>query len=412
MSPDISANPRRVVVIGAGHGGGFVVGFLRQYGFTGSITLVGDEPVLPYHRPPLSKAWIKGNVDMAGLALRLDTFYTEQHVDLRLGCRATAIDAVNRQVSLDSGEQFSYDDLILATGADARQLPLAGSAHNNVMTLRTVADAEKLRTALGPGKRLVIIGGGYVGLECAATARAIGSEVVLIERAPRLLERVASAPISGFLQTCHEQQGVQFVLDASIEAIEGENSAEAVRIADGRRFPCDVVLVGIGATPATALAETSELACDDGITIDADCRTSNQHIFALGDAAKRPHPLYQRNLRLESVPSAMEQAKRVASVIAGREPGHAEVPWFWSDQYELKLQIVGLPFEVDQIVVRGDPASGKFGVYHLSTGRVVTVEAINSPPDFFAGKKLLASGKVVDAGQLADTSIALTELAA
>lgn len=412
MNPDTHETLRRVVVVGAGHGGGSVVAFLRQYGFNGSITLIGDEPVAPYHRPPLSKAWLKGEVSTDGLALKPGAFYTEQNVDLRLGQRAESIDSDARRVILGNGESIPYDDLILATGAYPRALPIAGAKHDNVITLRTLADAEKLRNVMGSGKRLVIIGGGYVGLECAATARALGTDVVVIEKAPRLLERVASTQISAFLQAYHEKHGVSFVLSAGIESIEGEKLAEAVLLTDGRRFPCDAILVGIGAIPATALAQTAGLTCDDGIMVDADCRTSNPHIFALGDAAKRPHPLLQRDLRLESVPSAMEQAKRVAAALTGRAPAAAEVPWFWSDQYDLKLQMVGLAFDANDFVVRGDPETGKFGVFHLRDGHVVTVEAINSPPEFFAGKKLVGSGKTVDSARLADTTVSLNELAA
>lgn len=412
MNPDPHAPSRRVVVVGAGHGGGAVVAYLRQYGFAGPITLIGDETFAPYHRPPLSKAWLKGEISSQALAFKADGFYAEQKVDLRLGQRAAAIDRTKRQVTLASGDYVPYDDLILATGASARRLPITAMNHGNVLTLRTLDDADKLRSACAPGKRLVIIGGGYIGLECAATARALGAEVVVIEKAPRLLERVASEPIAGFLQTCHENHGVRFELNATIESIEGEHSAEAVHLADGRRFPCDLVLVGIGAVPAISLAESAGIACEDGITVDADCRSSDPHIFALGDVAKRTHPLLQRQLRLESVPNAMEQAKCVAATITGRQPTAAEIPWFWSDQYELKLQMVGLAFDANDFVIRGAPETAKFAVFHLREGHVVAVEAINSPPEFFAGKKLVGSGKPVDRRRLADTAVSLNEIAA
>lgn len=415
MTADLHENSRRVVVVGAGHGGGAVITYLRQYGFAGPITLIGDENFTPYHRPPLSKAWLKGEVSADALALKPDDFYAEQKVELRLGQRAASIDRGTREVTLASGESVPYDALILATGAGARKLPMAAMAHHNVLTLRNLEDAEKLRGAFAPGKRLVIIGGGYIGLECAATARALGAEVTVIEKAPRLLERVASAPIADFLQACHEKHGVRFALGATIEAIEsieGENSATAVRLTDGRSFPCDLVLVGIGAVPAIALAQTAGIDCADGITVDADCRSSDPHIFAVGDVARRKHPLLQRELRLESVPSAMEQARRVAATITGRVPAAAEMPWFWSDQYDLKLQIVGLALETDQRVIRGSPEAGKFAVFHLRDAQVVSVEAINSPPEFFAGKKLAGSGKTVDRERLADLSISLNEIAA
>lgn len=412
MNPDTQETTRRIVVIGAGHGGGSVTAFLRQYGFAGSIILIGDEPLGPYHRPPLSKAWLKGEVATEGLTLKPGAFYSEQNVELRLGQRAELIDTTARQVTLSNGECIPYDDLIIATGASARKLPLNGTGCSNVLTLRNLADAEKLRSFLLPGKRLAIIGGGYIGLECAATARSLGAEVVVIEKSSRLLERVASAPIAEFLQRCHEKHGVSFVFNAGVEAIEGETLATAVILSDGRRFECDAVLVGVGAIPDMLLAQAAGLACNDGITVGADCRTSNSHVFAIGDVARRTHPLFGRELRLESVPSAMEQAKLVAATIVGREPAAAEVPWFWSDQYDLKLQMAGLSFDVDDLLIRGNPEAGKFAVFHLRDGHVTTVEAINSPPEFFAGKKLVALGKRVDCARLSDPSVSLNELAA
>jgi 3-phenylpropionate/trans-cinnamate dioxygenase ferredoxin reductase subunit len=401
-----------IVVIGAGHGGGSVVAFLRQFGFAGDITLIGAESAAPYQRPPLSKAWLKGETTLDALALRPAKFYEDQKINLRLGVAVTRIDADRHHVILANGDEVAYDRLILATGSDARKLPMAGADFGNVMALRALDDAERIKAALQPSKKLVIIGGGYVGLECAATARALGADVVVIERAPRLLERVASAQISAFLHRYHEEQGVTIVVNANLAAIEGDKQADAVRLEDGRRFECDALLVGVGAVPVTALAETAGLECDDGIVIDAECRTSNPDIFAIGDVARRHHPHYDRKLRLESVPNALEQARQLASVLVGRSPVAHDTPWFWSDQYSLKLQMAGMPFEVQETVVRGDPAAAKFAVFHLRDGYVVTVEAVNSPAEFMAGKKLISSRKVVDVARLTDTSVALAELIA
>jgi 3-phenylpropionate/trans-cinnamate dioxygenase ferredoxin reductase component len=409
IEPDLN---HRVVVIGAGHGGGNLVALLRQSGFSGRITLVGDEATPPYQRPPLSKAWLTGELATDKLLLRPLAFYQDQHVELRLGQRTESIDRASRHITLGSGEQLPYDDLVLATGARPRALPLDGARLANVLTLRNLADAEALRAALGPGKRLVIIGGGYIGLECAATARGLGAEVVMLERLPRLLERVASAPIAEFLHRHHAERGVDILTAVEVTAIEGEQRATAVHLADGRRLACDAILVGIGAIPATELAVAAGLACDNGVSVDADCRSSDPHIFAIGDVANRPHPLYGRALRLESVPSAIEQAKRVAAALTSREPASAEVPWFWSDQYGLKLQIAGLPFDADEIVVRGDPESAKFAVFHLRQGRVVTVESVSDAQAFMVGKKLVGSGRVVDAARLTDQSVALGSLLA
>ncbi|TVT48662.1 MAG: FAD-binding protein [Denitromonas halophila] len=411
MSETPIAKPH-VLVIGAGHAGGALVGQLRQFGFAGRITLVGDEPHTPYHRPPLSKAWLKGETTTEKLALKPGSFYEEQHIGLRLGERVQAIEPDAHRVRFDDGTTLDYDWLVLATGARARRLPIPGVGHSNVLSLRNLADAERLRNALKVDRKVVIIGGGYIGLECAATARALGAEVTVVEHAPRLLARVASASIATFLQSEHEAQGVQFRLNTGIDAIEGEHAATAVRLSDGTRLPCDLVILGVGAEPAAELAQAAGLACNDGVTVDADCRSSHPDIFAIGDMAKRPSPIYGRPIRLESVPGAGEQARRVAAVLCGREPSAPEVPWFWSDQYDLKLQIVGLIDTDATSVVRGDPASRNFAVFHVKDTRVVCVEAINSPPAFMAGKKLAASGKPVTPSELADSSADLKTIAA
>lgn len=411
MNPDTQEQSPRVVVIGAGHGGGSVVAFLRQYGFKGAITLIGDEPFLPYHRPPLSKAWLKGEVEEAALFFKPESFYAEQDIDLRLGQQVETLLVARRELVLVDGARVPYDKLVIATGATARPLGLPGADADNVMTLRNIADAEKLKRALGPGKKVVIVGGGYVGLECAATARFLGADVLVLERAERLLERVASAPIAAFLQHYHAERGVAFELGATVTGLEGGERAEQVVLADGRRFPCDVVVVGIGAIPATALAAAAGIACDDGILVNEQAETSEAGIYAIGDATRRDHPRYHR-IRLESVPNAMEQAKLVACAIVGRAPPAAEVVWFWSDQYDLKLQIAGLAVAGAQLVVRGDPATGKFAVFHLQDGRVKTVEAINAPQEFFAGKRMIGTDGSVDAGRLADVSVPLSQIVA
>lgn len=399
-----------VLVIGAGHGGGAVVGFLRQYGWRGRITLVGEEPVAPYQRPPLSKAWLKGEVTLEGLMLKPASFYADQQISLRLGVRAESLDRQAQLVRLSDGSELAYGHLVLATGAGARSLPLPGADWPNVMSLRTLDDAIRIKASLAPGRRVLIIGGGYVGLECAATARALGAEVCVLERTPRLLERVASQALSERLHAVHLQQGVQVVLQAQVEAIEGPGLAEAVRLGDGRRLPCDLILVGVGATPRVELALAAGLHCDDGIVVDADGRSSDPQVLALGDVARRPHALYQRALRLESVPSAQEQARRVAATLTGRAPAPAEVPWFWSDQFDLKLQMAGLPCPGSQTVLRRGPQPDQLAVFHLDEGRVVTVEAINSPQAFLAGKKWIASGRLLDPFELADPARPFTAM--
>ena len=326
MNSPSDAHRNHVVVIGAGHGGAAVVACLRQYGYDGDITLIGAESLAPYQRPPLSKAWLNGQLDQDALLLRPESFYATQNIRLCLATVVEKVDAGRRCVVLANGEEIHYDQLILATGANPRVLAIPGAKASNVLTLRTLADAERIRACLAPGKKLVLIGGGYIGLECAATARKMGMDVVVLERAARLLERIASAPVSAFLQQFHQNQGVSIELNAGVEAIltqAGTNVATAVQLTDGRALECDVVLVGVGASPAVELAQSAGLTCNDGILVDRDCRSSDPAIFAMGDAAKRPHSLYQRELRLESVPSAQEQARHIAAVLTGRVPADA-----------------------------------------------------------------------------------------
>lgn len=403
-------NTQHVVVVGAGHAGGSVVAFLRQFGFKGNITLIGDEGLLPYHRPPLSKAWLKGEVNGAGLALKQASFYTEQDVDLELGRKVVGIERDSSSVVLDNGERVSYDYLILATGASARTLAIEGVDAPNVLTLRNAQDAELLRTAIRPGKHLVIVGGGYIGLECAATARFLGAEVTVLERTSRLLGRAASWVISNYLQEYHESRGVHFELEVDISAIDHQSDSACVVLSDGRRIPCDTVLIGVGAIPSVELAATAGLACRNGVIVSTTCLTSDPKIYAIGDMARRHHPRHG-DIRLESVPNAMEQAKIVASSIVGRDLPAAEIAWFWSDQYDLKLQIAGVPDLRAKLVVRGDPQSGKFAVFQLVDGVVTAVEAINAPQDFFAGKRWISADTKVDEEKLSNPLTPLADIA-
>lgn len=409
----MSGADTRVVILGAGHAGGSAAAFLRQYGFEGSITLVGEEPIAPYQRPPLSKAWLKGEAGEEELKLKDDGWYAENGCRLLLGVTAEAIDRQAKTVALSSGESLAYDVLIIATGARARKLPVPGADLKGVLELRTAADAEALKGALGPGKRLAVVGGGYVGLEAAASARALGAEAVIIEREARCLARVACEPLSTFFQDYHRKHGVTFELTASIEAFEGEGGAvSGVRLAGGRVIPCDAALVGVGAMPNDEIARQAGLACDNGVVVDLEARTSDAAIFAVGDVTHRPLPLYERTFRLESVPNALEQAKQAASAIVGRPAPAPETPWFWSDQYDLKLQIAGLPFDADHLIVRGDPDQAKFAVFHLKGDLVQAVEAVNAAPEFMMGKQLILKRTPVSRDKLADTAISMKEVAA
>jgi len=387
---------------------------LRQLGWTGAITLIGDEPLPPYQRPPLSKAWLKGEATAESLALRPAKFYPDATIELRLGTSVLKIDRAAKAVTLSDGSTLSYDILILALGARARRLPIPGIELDGVLELRSAADADRLKAALHPGARLAVIGGGYIGLEAAASGRALGAEVTIIERESRVLARVADPILSNFFQTFHRGQGVRIEVDAQVAALEGINGhVTGVRLGDGRVVPCDAALVGVGAVANDELAREAGLTCQNGIVVDLAARTDDPSIFAIGDCTNRPLPLYERMGRLESVPNALEQAKQAASVICGKPAPTPEVPWFWSDQYDLRLQIAGMPFDATEIVIRGDVASGKFALFHLTDdGTVQAVEAVNASTEFMGGRRIIARRKRLTRARIEDMSVSMQELAA
>ena len=403
-----------IVIVGAGHAGGTAAALLRQHGWQGSITLVGDEPVAPYQHPPLSKAWLTAGTEEPRVALRPDNFYIDKNIGLRLDTRAIAIDRIAQVVILESGERIAYGRLILATGCRARRLKLPGFEFTNVLALRSIGDARQLKTVLQPGRRLAIIGGGYIGLEVAASARTVGAGAVVIERESRLLARVASPRLSSFFHDAHRARGVEIELDADVMDIAGHDArATGVRLADGRTIACDAVLVGVGAAVNEELAADAGLVCENGIVVDQAARTSDPGIYAIGDCTRRPLPLYGQMWRLESVPNALEQAKQAAADICGVPPPVAEVPWFWSDQFDIRLQIAGLPLQVEKVVVRGDLPGGRFAVYHLSADhRIQAVESINLPLEFMVARQLIANRTVVAPEKLADQQISVKEVAA
>jgi 3-phenylpropionate/trans-cinnamate dioxygenase ferredoxin reductase subunit len=396
----------KIVIIGAGHAGGALAAQLREQGHRGPVCIVGDEPHLPYQRPPLSKAVLQGAAGIGSLSLKNAGFYQEQGIEVRTGETATAIDRAARKVSLAGGAILSYDFLALATGARPRRLAVPGAGLENILALRGMQDAQRLKEALQPGRRLAVVGGGYIGLEVAASARALGLEVTVIEREARLLARVASERLALFYDGMHRARGVDIICNANVSAFEGTGTVTAVRLEDGRRVECDLVLVGVGAQPRDELARASGLDCGNGVVVDEDARTSDPAIFAIGDMSWRPMPVYgNRMFRLESVPNALEQARQAACAIVGNPRPAAEVPWFWSDQYEAKLQIAGIPFNANRQVVRGTPEQGKFAIYHLDGARVAAVEAVNSPLDFIAGRPLIASQMAVCPVRLADMTL-------
>ncbi|MEI9904705.1 MAG: FAD-dependent oxidoreductase [Asticcacaulis sp.] len=398
-----------VIIIGAGHAGGAAAGFLRQYGYSDPVSLIGAEPYLPYQRPPLSKAWLKGAASLDDLYLRGESFYTDQQIDARTNLWSNGIIPHNKTIVLTSGETIPYDHLIIATGSKARPLTIKGIDRVPHHVLRTLDDAEALKNALQPGHRIGLIGAGYIGLEVAASARHLGCEVTLFERESRILARVASQQLSDFFHKTHQQRGVTLITACTIDELSlGAGDTKIVHLSDGSKHEFDLLLVGVGAWPNDDLARAAGLDCANGIVVDEQARTSDPHIFAIGDVTSRTLPFYDGWFRLESVPNALEQAKQAAAAITGFKPPAVEAPWFWSDQYEFKLQIAGLLQPDTRTVVRADPATGVFSVFHLDgANRVRTAECISRPADFMAAKQLIARGLVVDPAVLADPDASL-----
>jgi 3-phenylpropionate/trans-cinnamate dioxygenase ferredoxin reductase component len=387
---------------------------LRQLGSETPIVLIGEEPYLPYQRPPLSKQWLCGEANEETLTLRPPAFYAGATIETRLSQTVTAIDPAARTVSVSDGSTLTYSTLIIATGARARRLTLPGIDLAGVLELRTADDAEHLKAALHPGARLAVIGGGYIGLEAAASARTLGADVTIVEREARVLARVACPLLSDFFEKFHRARGSTIVTDAQVEALEEQDGrVSGVRLADGRIIACTAALIGVGAMPNEELAKAAGLHCDNGIVVDLAAHTSDPFIYAVGDCTRRPLPLYDRMWRLESVPNALEQAKQAASAICGKPAPVPEVPWFWSDQYELRLQIAGMPFEATEIAVRGNVAEGKFALFHLTpNGTVQAVEAVNMPTEFMGGRRIIQKRKRLARAQIEDMAVSMQQLAA
>jgi 3-phenylpropionate/trans-cinnamate dioxygenase ferredoxin reductase subunit len=393
------------VVVGGGHAGVTLAALLRQGGHRGQIMVIGEEMDLPYHRPPLSKKLAERDVEQW---LRPAPFYAEQGITLRLGERASRIDLARRLVCATDGSRHAYDVLVLATGAAPRPLPVPGCGLGGVVTLRTLDDARTLRKHLRQARRVVIIGGGYIGLEVAAAARANGLDVTVVEREHRVLARVASPELSGILASCHRARGTTIINGAEVRRLTGgAGRVRAVVLSDGTALPSDLVVVGVGAVPRDELAAAARLECDQGIVVDDRGRTTDPAVFAIGDVTRRPVTGVDGLIRLESIQSATEQARQASAVILGQEPPAAEVPWFWSDQFDLKLKIGGIATSGRDVVCRGDTTSGHFALFHHDNGVVTAVETANAPADFMAGKGLIASGRPIDPGRLADAGLPL-----
>jgi 3-phenylpropionate/trans-cinnamate dioxygenase ferredoxin reductase subunit len=400
----------RIVIIGAGQSGAQAVATLRAEGFTGPITMVGDESYAPYQRPPLSKAYLMGTMERDRLFLKPDAFYAEAGCELLLGVTATKIDRADKKVVLADGRTLPYDKLLIATGTRVRKIRAPGNDLPGIHYLRGIADVDLLRDVFTQGRKLAIVGGGYIGLEVAAVAAKRGIDVTVFEAMNRLMARACSPRISDFYAKVHSDAGVKLLLDTGVEAFEGDGKLQAIR-ANGVSHAADVALVGIGVVPNQELAMEAGLGCDDGIVVDASSNaTGDPHIFAAGDCTKHVGR-HGTAIRLESVQNAIDQAKHAALCMAGKPSTYREVPWFWSDQYDLKLQIAGLAQPTDQLVMRGDTEARKFAIFHLRDGVVVAVEAVNAAPEYLIGRKLIADGAKVAPERLADTSIPMKTIA-
>jgi 3-phenylpropionate/trans-cinnamate dioxygenase ferredoxin reductase subunit len=399
-----------IVIIGAGQAGAQAVASLRAEGHSGAITMVGDEPFAPYQRPPLSKAYLMGTLECARLFLKPESFYHESGCELILGVTVSAIDRTARTVVLSDGRSLSYDQLLIATGTRVRKIRCWGAELPGIHYLRNIADVDGLNAVFHKGKRLAIVGGGYIGLEVAAVAAKHGLDVTVFEAMSRVMARAVSRPISAFFEQVHRSAGVKLLLNTGVEAFEGSGHLEAVK-ADGQLHPTDMALVGIGVIPNMEIARDAGLPCEDGIVVDENCASpADPAVFAAGDCTwhvgREGIPL-----RLESVQNAIDQAKHAASAMMGKPRAYKEVPWFWSDQFDLKLQIAGLARDNDKIVMRGDPATRKFAVFHLRDGAVAAVESVNAPAEYLVGRKLIAEGVRVAPERLADTSILMKSIA-
>ncbi|MEM5388770.1 FAD-dependent oxidoreductase [Paraburkholderia phymatum] len=410
MQLDISTG--RVVIVGAGQAGAELAGALRSQGFAGSITLLGDERYPPYRRPPLSKAFLAGEVSLESLYLKTADAYEKQGIQCMLGTAVERIDRDAHRICLADGSVLPYDKLGLATGGRARKLPLPGATHSNVHYVRNIEDIQRLRTQFEAGRRLVIIGGGYIGLETASVAVKAGLHVCVIEGLPRVLARVTVPEISAYYESVHRARGVEIRTGVGVRALDGARKVEALVLTDGQRVDADLVVIGIGLVPNTELAEAAGLEVSNGIVVDAHLLTSDPDIVACGDCTFHENVFYQRRMRLESVPNALEQARVAAANMIGKPAAYSAVPWFWSDQYDLKLQMVGLSEGFDQFVVRGAMEKDRFVAFYLREGVVISADAVNRPQEFMVAKRLVAERVKVDAARLIDESSSLKDVMA
>jgi 3-phenylpropionate/trans-cinnamate dioxygenase ferredoxin reductase subunit len=396
-----------IVIIGAGHAAGQAAASLRQAKFEGSITIIGDEAHVPYQRPPLSKQYLAGTQVADKVYLRAEKFYADKDIQLMLDTRATQIDPGTKTINLDNGETIAYEKLLISTGSRPRKLSIEGSDLSGIHYLRTMDDVDGIRADVKPGANLVIVGGGYIGLEVAAVGIELGMNVHVLEMEERILQRVTTPEMSAYYHKLHSDRGVHIHTQTGVTGFSGNGKVEKVLCGD-ESFAADIVIVGIGIIPNIEIAEEAGIHCDNGIVVDDHCCTSDPDIYAAGDCTNHPNPLMNKRLRLESVPNAMDQARVSTANMLGDDKVYAAIPWFWSDQYELKLQMVGFSADGDSQVLRGDMENHQFAIFYLKDGKVVAADAVNSPKEFMLCKQLV--GKPADPAQLADPETDLKSL--
>ena len=398
-----------IVIIGAGHAAGQAAASLRQAKFAGPITIIGDEAHVPYQRPPLSKQYLAGTQLADKVYLRAEKFYADKDIQLMLDTRATHIDPSTKTINLDNGETIAYEKLLISTGSRPRKLSIEGSDLSGIHYLRTMDDVDGIRADVKPGANLVIVGGGYIGLEVAAVGIELGMNVHVLEMEERILQRVTTPEMSAYYHKLHTDRGVHIHTQTGVTGFSGNGSVEKVLCGD-ESFDADIVIVGIGIIPNIEIAEEAGIHCDNGIVVDDHCRTSDPDIYAAGDCTNHPNPLMNKRLRLESVPNAMDQARVSTANMLGDDKVYAAIPWFWSDQYDLKLQMVGFSADGDSQVLRGDMDTHQFAIFYLKDGKVVAADAVNSPKEFMLCKQLV--GKPADPAKLADPETDLKSLLA